>query len=153
MKALIGVGLLFGALAVIPFANADERPPANGKSLLEVLATLEKKGYGPVTEISFDDGVWEAEAYKGDLAFEVSLDPVSGAVISEHRDDGDTRPPVGSMALSKIIRELEKAGYADINDVSFERRSWEVEATRDNQKRELRVDAKDGRVISDRVDD
>jgi uncharacterized membrane protein YkoI len=153
MKALIGTGLLLGTLAALPIANADERPPADGMPLLEILSTLEDKGYGPVTEISFDDGVWEAEAYKDDLAFEVSIDPATGEVVSEHRDDGDPRPPAKSVELVKIIQALEKAGYENLNDISFERKSWEVEATRDNQKRELRVDASNGRLISDRVDD
>jgi uncharacterized membrane protein YkoI len=153
MKALIGIGLLFGTLAALPLASADERPPAEGTPLLKVLEILDDKGYGPVTEISFDDGVWEAEAYKGDAAFEVSVDPSNGEIVSEHRDDGDPKPPTGTLPLAKVIAALEKAGYADLNDISFERKSWEVEATRENQKRELRVDAKDGRVISDRVDD
>jgi uncharacterized membrane protein YkoI len=104
-------------------------------------------------EISFDDGVWEVEAYKQDTAFEISLDPTSGEVVSEHRDEGDPKPPADAMPLAKIVQALEKAGYSDLNDISFERKSWEVEATRDNQKRELRIDARDGRVISDRVDD
>ena len=153
MKALIGLSLLFGSMAVLPLASADERPPADGTRLVDVLEILDDKGFGPVTEISFDDGVWEAEAYKGDTAFEVSVDPRNGEIISEHRDDGDPQPPTDSMPLAKVIAALEKAGYANVNDISFERRSWEVEATRDDQKRELRVDAQDGRVISDRVDD
>ena len=153
MKALMGISLMFGALAAIPFARADEQPPADGKSLLEVIDSVESNGYRPIVEISFDDGVWEVEAYKDDTAFEIAVDPSTGEIVSTHRDDGDTKPPTGSMTLSKIVRSLEKAGYENLNDISFERKSWEVEATRDNQKRELRVDAKDGRVISDRVDD
>ena len=39
------------------------------------------------------------------------------------------------------------------HDISFEGRTWEVEARRDNVKRELRVDPKTGEVISDRADD
>jgi uncharacterized membrane protein YkoI len=140
-------------VAALPFANADERPPAGGTPLLEVLEILDDKGFGPVTEISFDDGVWEAEVYKGDTAFEVSVDPGNGEIVAEHRDDGDPKPPADAMSLAKLIGAIEKAGYSDLNDISFERRSWEVEASRDGQKRELRVDAKDGRVISDRVDD
>lgn len=153
MKVLLGLGLVIGTLAAIPLASADEKPPADGKKLTEVLASLNDKGYAPIVEISFDDGVWEAEAYKDDTAFEVALDPSTGEVVSEHRDNGDPKPPADSMPLVKMIAALEKAGYENVNDISFEGKSWEVEATRDNQKRELRVDAKDGRVISDRVDD
>jgi uncharacterized membrane protein YkoI len=153
MKAILGSSVMVAMLAAIPLATADERPPADGKSLLEVVTGLEERGYGPIVEISFDDGVWEAEAYKDDAAFELSVDPSSGEVVSEHRDDGDPKPPADSMTLPEIIGELEKAGFANLNDISFEGRSWEVEATRDTQKRELRVDARSGEVISDRVDD
>jgi uncharacterized membrane protein YkoI len=153
MKALMGFSLVFASVAAMPLASADERPPADGTPLFELLEILDEKGYGPVIEVSFDDGVWEVEVYKGDAALEVSVDPAKGEIISEHRDDGDPKPPTDAMPLAKVIAALERAGYTDLNDISFERRSWEVEATRDNQKIELRVDAKDGRVISDRVDD
>jgi uncharacterized membrane protein YkoI len=152
MKALIGVSLLLGTLVALPAASG-EQPPEGSKTLQEIISGAERSGYGPITEVSFDDGVWEVEAYKGDTAFEVTLDATSGEVVSEHRDDGDTRPPAGSMSLSKIVDALTDAGYQNLNDLSFERKSWEVEATRGNQKRELRVDAKNGKVISDRVDD
>jgi hypothetical protein len=47
---------------------------------------------------------------------------------------------------------LEKSGYSDLNDLSFERQSWEAEATHENERRELRVDPISGKVISDRRD-
>jgi hypothetical protein len=149
----MGFGLLLSMLAVVPLATADERPPQDGKSLVDVVTTLEEKGYGPIVEISFDDGVWEAEAYKDDTALELTVDPSTGEVVSEHRDDGDPKPPADAMLLSGIVGAVEKAGFADLNDISYEGRSWELEATRDNQKRELRVDPQNGSVISDRVDD
>ena len=119
---------------LLPIGQRTESTPACGTTLLEVLEILDDKGYGPVTELSFDDGVWEAETYKGDAAFEVSIDPGNGEIISEHRDDGDPKPPTDAMPLAKVIAVLEKAGYADLNDISFERKSWEVEATRESQK-------------------
>lgn len=154
MKIYFGLGLLLASLVVVPRASrADEKPPSESKPLVEIVAGLEKQGFAPIVEISFDDGVWEAEAYKDDTAFELSIDPSSGEVVAEHRDDGDAKPPAESMLLSEIIGALEKAGYSDLNDISFEGKSWEVEATHEKQKRELRVDAKNGKVISDRVDD
>lgn len=159
MKTLVaialvnGLALLYVGITSTDFAMAAAPAQRQQKTLSDVLTILTEKKYDPVVEISFDDGVWEAEVYKGDIAFEVTIDPDTGEVIHEHRDDGDPKPPAGSMPLTKIVVALEKAGYTNIDDISFERRSWEVEATRENQKRELRVDPKDGRVISDRVDD
>lgn len=97
--------------------------------------------------------MWEVEAYKGETAIELSVNPKTGEVVSEHPDDGDTKPPADALPLSTIIERLEKAGYSDVSDLSFEHQSWEVEATRESKKRELRVDPKSGEVISDRADD
>jgi uncharacterized membrane protein YkoI len=133
--------------------QADDRRPAQPKPLLEIVLSLEKQGISPIVEISFDDGVWEVEAYHEDIAMELTVDPSTGEIIAEHRDDADAKPPSGSLPLSQIITTLEKAGYTRVKEISFERRSWEVEASRENQRRELRIDAKDGHVISDRVDD
>jgi uncharacterized membrane protein YkoI len=121
--------------------------------LLEIVAKLEQDGYHPITEVSLDRGQWEIEAYKQGTPFELRVDPTNGAVISEHRDGGDPVPPAGAKKLSDIVRGLEAAGYARIDDVSFEGRNWEVEAFRNGTKRELRVDPMNGRVVSDRVDD
>ena len=114
---------------------------------------LEKAGYGPIVDVSLDDGVWEVEAYKDDASLELAIDPKTGKVLSEHRDDTDARPPKDSLKLSQLLRKLEKAGHANIEDVSFERRYWEVETHRDREQHELHVDPRTAEVISDRLDD
>ncbi|MGE3637393.1 MAG: PepSY domain-containing protein [Pirellulales bacterium] len=154
MKFFINSGMLLAALAVTPLvAFADDRLPANSKSLLEIVTTLEKAGYGPIVDASFDDGNWEVEVYRKDTAFELLVNPSTGEVVSEHRDDAEAKPPAGAKLLSEIIKNLVDAGYADVNDVSFEGRTWEVEARRDDVKRELRVNPETAEVISDRADD
>jgi uncharacterized membrane protein YkoI len=145
---------LLVASAILPVAGrADEKPPANSKTIIEIVAGLEKQEYAPIIEVSFDDGVWEVEAYKGDAAFELTVDPSTGEIVNEHRDEGDRKPPADSLSLSEILSAVEKAGFAELNDVSFEGKSWEAEATRDSKKRELRIDGKTGKVIADRADD
>jgi uncharacterized membrane protein YkoI len=153
MKILIGSALLMGALVAAPLASRADVRPSESKPLAQIVSALEEQGFTPIVEVSFDDGVWEVEAFREDQALELSVDPVSGKVISEHRDDADAKPAAEALALSKIIAAVADAGYADITEASFEGRSWEIEATRENQKRELRVDLNDGSVISDRVDD
>jgi uncharacterized membrane protein YkoI len=66
---------------------AGERPPANAKPLVEIINELEKQGYSPITEISLDDGIWEVEAYKDNQARELKLEPSSGKILSDRRDD------------------------------------------------------------------
>jgi uncharacterized membrane protein YkoI len=137
-------------------ATQENKVAARGilhKPLVDVVKNLEEADYAPITEISFDDGVWEVEAYKGEIAYELSIDPETGEVISEHRDNGDPKPPAKSLLLSTIIEAIEKAGYTHIHDLSFEHHVWEAEVRRDGIKRELRLDPLTGEIVEDRVDD
>lgn len=155
--------MAFALQAIASTANAqaataaqETKTAARGtlhKPLIDVVKSLEEADYAPITEISFDDGVWEVEAYKGDIAYELSIDPETGEVISEHRDNGDPKPPAKSLLLSAIIEAIEKAGYTHVHDVSFEHRIWEAEVRREGMKRELRLDPLTGEIVEDRVDD
>jgi hypothetical protein len=154
MKTAIVIGMLLATLATIPLASeADDRSTSRPRPLVDIVAGLEKQGFKPIVEVSLDDGVWEVEAYHEDLPMELTIDAGSGEIIAEHRDEADTRPPTDSLLLSEIVHAVQKLGYTDVTEISFERRSWEVEASREGQRRELRVDPKDAQVISDRVDD
>ncbi len=122
--------------------------------MIEIVQRLENEGYGPFAEVSMDDGKWEVEVRKQDESLELTVDPVSGEILSSHRDDADPTPPAGSMPLSKLLQTVEKnAGYNQFDEVSFERRYWEIEVTKDGQKRELHVDPVTAKVIADRLDD
>ncbi len=146
--------LLLAAIAVTPAAvRSDEARPADAKSMLEIVLILEEAGYGPLVDVSFDDGGWEVEAYKGGVSVELAVDPASGEVLSEHRDDSEPRPPEGSLKLSEVLAALEKAGHSRFDEASFERRYWEVETHRDDAKYELHVDPKTAKVITERIDD
>lgn len=136
----------------IPFAFAD-RPPADGPPIVEMVEQLEQQGYGPFSELDYDDGHWEIEVYKDDVAYELTVERGSGKILSEYRDDSEQRPPHDAMRLSQILSRIVKAGYTDINEVSFERRYWEVEALRENVKRELHIQPTAGEIINDRRDD
>lgn len=147
---------LLAAVAVLslplPVALAD-RPPADAKPLVEVVEQLERRGYGPFIEVSFDDGVWEVEVYKQDVQFELEVDAQTGSVRSEHRDDAEPRPPRDAQPLSRILHALMGSGHANLEDVSFERRYWEIEYRRQDGKREVHVHPTTGEIINDRPDD
>jgi hypothetical protein len=146
--------LLLAAVAVAPATvRSDDVRPADAKTMLEIVQSLEDAGYGPVVDVSFDDGGWEVEAYKGGASVELAVDPTSGDILSEHRDDSEPRPPEGSRKLSEVLTALEKAGHSKFDEASFERRYWEVETHRDNAKYELHVDPKTAEVITERIDD
>jgi hypothetical protein len=80
------VGLLLCA-ALATAAWADSRPPASALPLSQVLAALERDGWGPFKEVEFDDGVWEVEVWKGRQRYKLEVDPTSGKVLRERRDD------------------------------------------------------------------
>lgn len=147
---------VFVALALQPIASNAAEPATTAsqeKPVIEIVKSLEEADYAPIVDVSYDDGVWEIEAYKGDIAYELSLDPVTGEIISEHRDDADPKPPTNALLLSTILEGIERAGYTDVHEISFEHRTWEAEVRRDGMKREIRVDATTGEIVSDRVDD
>jgi len=142
------------ALAAAPMsAVLADRPTAGVKPIVEVVEQLEKQGYGPFSEVSFDDGDWEVEVYKDGVAYELAVDGRTGKVLSEYRDDAEARPPRDAQPLSQILRLILKAGYTDIEDASFERRYWEVEAYRDGLKYEILIHPTSGEIVSQRRDD
>lgn len=79
--------LIFTAAALVSgLAMADEKPPADAMALSAVVQALESMGYAPITEVSFDDGVWEVEAIKDGQARELRVNPLDAQVISDRED-------------------------------------------------------------------
>lgn len=133
-------------------AHADEKPPVGAKPLKQIAVTLEKLGY-LVVEASIDRGRWEVDAYRDSVAYELQVDPVSGAVLTTHREDTDPAPAANALPLSRILESTEKVGYVPIVSADFEHGQWEIEAYHDAARRELLVDPSNGKIISDRADD
>lgn len=70
------------------------------------------------------------------------------------RDNPETAPPVDAMTLSKLLQTvLDNGSYQNFDEVSFERRYWEIEVYKNGQKRELHVDPITAKIIADRIDD
>jgi len=62
---------------------SDETPPVNAKPLSEVIRTVEQQGYGTITEVEFEHGVWEIEVHLANgKEKEIKVDPVSGKIKS-----------------------------------------------------------------------
>lgn len=144
-----------GLAALLPVSHViGQTATSENKSIVEIVQGLESEGYGPFSEVSMDHRNWEVEVYKDNVSYELTVDAASGKVLAEHRDDPDTRPPQNAMPLSKVLQKIvDDTGYSDIDDVSFERRYWEVEVYRDGQQHELHVDPVTAKVVSDRLDD
>lgn len=72
-----------------------------------------------------------------------------GGILPAHSGE---RPSADSKPLVEIIQMLEAQGYAPITEISMDDGVWEVEAYKNNEERELRVDPLTGKVLSDRKD-
>jgi len=67
--------------------RAGERPPLEAMPLVDIINMLEKKGFSPITQLSFDEGVWEVDAYNPDQEpRELTIHPVTGEILSNRRD-------------------------------------------------------------------
>lgn len=147
--------VLIGLLALTPLAlavnDSDSKPPLR---LIEIVRKLEQQGYGPIHEISRERGNWEVEVMKGKDSYESMVDAKTGEVLSQHSDDPERQPPQGSLPLSELLEKVAKdSGYTDVEEVSFERRYWEIEVRKEGVERELHVDPITAKIISDRIDD
>ena len=150
---LAGAAIIATAVTTVVDA-AGQSPAGESLSMIEIVQRLEKDGFGPFTELDMDAGKWEVEARKQDQPLELTVDPVSGNVLSEHRDDAEQAPPASAMVLSKLLQAVsDVGGYQNFDEVSFERRYWEIEVFKDGQKHELHVDPMTAKVITDRIDD
>jgi uncharacterized membrane protein YkoI len=63
------------------------RPPDDALPLSEVLRKLDKAGYSKVREVGFDRKDWKIEVIKDQREWNLRVDPLTGKVISKHKDD------------------------------------------------------------------
>jgi hypothetical protein len=87
MRQLLMAGLIALGLGVPP-VWAEEKAP-EGKPLREILQGLEAKGYSQVAEAIFRKGKWKIEAYKDGDRRILQVDPKSGDVTADRKDDDD----------------------------------------------------------------
>ncbi len=76
---LASMGLAFASGAAL----AGDKPPSDSKRLSEIVLILEKAGYHPISEIEFDDGHWEVDAYQNGEKIEVNVDPKTGTITKD----------------------------------------------------------------------
>src|SRR5574337_580547 len=60
--------------------NFDLRPPAAGKSAAQIAQAVEALKLGAITELEFDDPVWEVEVHGKGVRAKLYVDPLSGEV-------------------------------------------------------------------------
>jgi hypothetical protein len=60
---------------------SDEMPPANAKPLSEIIKAIEEKGLKTITDIEFEDEVWNIEAHQIDgKEIKLKVNPITGEI-------------------------------------------------------------------------
>jgi uncharacterized membrane protein YkoI len=57
------------------------------------------------------------------------------------------------MVMSEIALSLEKQGYTPIAEIEFDDGMWKVDAYKDGQRRDLKVDPRSGQIVADKPKD
>jgi hypothetical protein len=66
-----------------------EIPPEGSLPLSEIVASIEMAGHTAITEVEFEDGVWEVDFMVGGEAYELEIDPMTGEVLSDEPERAD----------------------------------------------------------------
>ncbi|GIL21301.1 MAG: PepSY domain-containing protein [Candidatus Jettenia sp.] len=56
----------------------DELPPANTKPLSAIVQSLEDRNQGVITNVEFDEGLWEVELREDGRKIKLYIDPKTG---------------------------------------------------------------------------
>nr|WP_298373261.1 PepSY domain-containing protein [uncultured Halomonas sp.] len=79
---IVALGLI--SLSGLSFAD---QPGQDWISMDKVKSILKEDGYSQVSEIKADDGHWEGEGMKNGEKYEFHVDPHSGDITKNERDD------------------------------------------------------------------
>ncbi len=114
----------------------------------EIVRSLEEADLGVITEVEFDNGVWEVDTIKDGHWMELHVDPQTGQVLRRESKDGDDDiPPGEGMRLSSIIRSVEDQNLGRIVEVEFDDGYWEVEIRDGSRRIKLDIDPQTGREV------
>lgn len=58
--------------------DADDLPPAGAMPLSTIVHSVEARGLGVITDVDFDDGVWEFDLRKDGRKTRLNIDPLTG---------------------------------------------------------------------------
>ncbi len=113
----------------------------------DVQSTLAAAGYTDVSEVEFDDGLWEAEVRNSAGRWrEVHIDPATGEVF-------DGTSAANQLDLAGALAALERQGYSQVSDLERDGGTWSAEAIDPRGQRvELRLAGSDGRVLHSDVE-
>lgn len=136
------------ATALIPAAALALEPTLGavlGKTPSEISANLEESGYD-VTRFEAAGARVALTAVKEDRRVEVYVDKATGEVVGVEQYARRGPWPLLGSSDQEIRQSLEAEGY-EIRKYERERGRIEVYADRDGRRWEIKIDARDGRVL------
>lgn len=141
----------FAASAILALAIAAgvqaQAPATGGLTAAEVVQKAEQAGYSAIEDVEFDDGLWELDATAPDgRRVDLYIDPRTGEILDPRATPGVT--------AADIARLLEAQGFSNIHDIELDDGRYEVEAVNAaGQKVDLKLHPRDGRILSEQLDD
>jgi hypothetical protein len=135
-------GLDEAAAITDPSESPDVGLPAQAMSLAEIVAAIERQGYGPVAEAELKDDGWQLGAYKDGQRVTILADFETGGIVAD-------RPPEGGKPLSEILRSLEGRGYGPFLDAELDADGWEIEAQKGSMAVVVVVDPASGEITDE----
>ena len=132
---------LLAVLATLVAAPAFAATPPASLTEPQVRELLTKAGYTRIDDLEFEDGMWETDATSADgNRIDLRVD-AGGKVYAED--------VVSNPTAEDVKAKVAAAGYSKVHDVDYDDGVWKADAERDDGKNvEVRVDAKDGRILA-----
>ncbi|MGO1541652.1 MAG: PepSY domain-containing protein [Luteimonas sp.] len=133
--------VLSAALAFAGGTACAADPGQGSMNERDVRDALTAAGYTDIEDVERDDGLWDADARRGDgRKIDVRVDPRTGTV---YPDDGQT-----SLSEDDVRASLSAAGYERIRDVRFDDGMWEADAEQGGVDYDLYLDPATAEVVT-----
>ena len=128
------------------FAWGGETPPTGSQPLSEILITVEKESFGTLSDVEFDDGVWEAKVCKAGVCEKLYFNPTSGELVRRRLSEADETPQGNVKPLSEIVKLVEAKGLGTITEIEYDDGFWEVELRKDGKLNRVFVNPVSGEI-------
>ena len=152
--ALTLVSIVLGSAVLFAGVDADEIPGKNDKSITDVLATLESKGFTYIASIEFDDHLWKVETLSNGEETKYRIDPKSLAITKTKTEkEDDFQPPKDVKSMKEALALAYGKGYKTIRAIEFDKGRWKISVADNDTERELIIDSDSKKILFDRVDD
>ena len=140
---------LFSANSLLASSDIDQIPPAEAKKIYQVIEHLQDRGVKQLLSIQFDDWIWKASALDGNKKTSFYMSPVSLVVFRKKQEyELDPTPPVGGKSIREILKVVEKSGYRNIRQITFENLVWKVKTySKNSNEKKFIIEPMSGAIL------